>query len=279
MENEIAPESHPSATPAESPAASAHTDEVWDQVSKGDSASWYLDPLVAAQKREANASLLGPAPETPVGMALKTDSFEEAYGDDSTLPDLQPHARRWILIDTSAAMVRRAKVRFPDAAQYATIDIRFAGLRSASMDLVFSNSTLDHFHSAADFESAIRELARILKPGGRLVLTLDNSLNPTYWLLRAYSTTRHAPFPLGYCPTPARLEYLLPQAGFEIRQRGCLLHNPRLISTGLFLVLRRLLGSAADGPVTALLRFFSWFDHLPTRRFTACFVTIDATRR
>lgn len=263
----------------EIPAVDVDKDEVWDQVSAGDSASWYLDPLVAAQKRKANASLLGTAPQSPVVLALKTDSFEEAYGDDSTLPDLGPHARRWLLIDTSTMMVRRAKARFPRAADYAAIDIRRAGIRSGSVDLVYSNSTLDHFHSAEDFEGAIRELARIAKPGGRLVLTLDNALNPTYWLLRAYCQTSHAPFPLGYCPTPARLELLLTKAGFEIRQRGYLLHNPRLISTAMFLVLRRLLGSAADGPIAALLKLFSGLGHLPTRRITACFVTIDAIRR
>jgi hypothetical protein len=57
-----------------------------------------------------------------------------------------------------------------------------------------------------------------------------------------------------------------------------LIHNPRLISTLLFLVLRRLLGRHADLPIGALLRLFHAFRGWPASEVTACFVAACASK-
>ena len=57
-----------------------------------------------------------------------------------------------------------------------------------------------------------------------------------------------------------------------------LIHNPRVLSTALFLALRRLLGSRADRPVALLLRVCGLLDRLPTRGFTSCFVAACAIK-
>ena len=46
-------------------------------------------------------------------------------------------------------------------------------------------STLDHFEDAAQIEVALGELHRVLRPGGHLVLTLDNPANPLIRLRNA----------------------------------------------------------------------------------------------
>ncbi len=51
-----------------------------------------------------------------------------------------------------------------------------AGIADASVDRVFSISTLEHLSEDAAL-SAVREVHRVLKPGGRLVLTVDLFLN------------------------------------------------------------------------------------------------------
>jgi len=63
--------------------------ELWDRVGQQPRPSWYLDLLVAAQKRDAHLHLLGQwlAGSTPRRL-LKTDLFEEAFGDDEILAAL-----------------------------------------------------------------------------------------------------------------------------------------------------------------------------------------------
>jgi hypothetical protein len=70
----------------------------------------------------------------------------------------------------------------------------------------------------------------------------------------------------------------LQQVGLELVATGVLIHNPRLISTLLFLGLRRLLGRRADPVIQALLRFFALPGRLSTRGFTACFVAACARK-
>ena len=158
-------------------------------------------------------------------------------------------------------------------------DAKDLPLRTGSLDLVFSNSTLDHSESSREFEAAVHEFSRVLGPQGRLILTMDNPLNLLYWPLRWFCRTRVAPFPLGYTPSPWRMRRVLEEAGFEVTGTGVLIHNPRGVSTLLFLAIRRLLGVKADGPIRALLKAFEWMDRLPTRHITGCFQTLSAVRR
>jgi hypothetical protein len=70
----------------------------------------------------------------------------------------------------------------------------------------------------------------------------------------------------------------LGEAGLRVEAEDWLVHNPRLLSTALFLVLRRLLGPRADAPIAALLRAFDRLGELPTRRWTACFQAVAARK-
>jgi SAM-dependent methyltransferase len=252
---------------------------VWEQVSSRGQASWYLDPLVAEQKKIMNARLLDESPAVAANLALKTDSFEEAFGDDTPLNEILPFAARWLVMDVSVGIVQSARARFAGrAVSFVAADLRTLPFRSGSLDLVFSNSSLDHFETREEFEAALQEIARVLSPGGRLVLTLDNCWNPLYWPLRWLGKTRFAPFPMGYSPSPRRLQQVLRQTGLVVSRTGVMIHNPRLLSTALFLLLRRLLGAQAHAPIRILLAAFEALHHLPTRRFSACFVTVHATQ-
>jgi SAM-dependent methyltransferase len=242
--------------------------------------SWYLDPLVAQQRRQLHLELIRNwAAEASPGRVLKTDVFEEAYGEDRLLPDLLPEARMRIGMDCAATTVCRAIAKCPTASVHFLVgDVRSLPLRSDSLDLIFSNSTLDHFESAPQFRTSVEELARVLRPGGRLIITLDNLSNPLYRPLRWASKVRWTPFRLGYTTSQTGLVNALEAAGLEVIARGTLIHNPRGISTLLFLTLRRLLGAHADGPIRTLLKVFASLEHLPTRRLTACFVSACARK-
>jgi SAM-dependent methyltransferase len=267
------------ASPAKAHAREQTRGRTWDEISDHRQPSWYLDPLVAEQKRTVHVELCRRWSPARVARALKTDLFEEAFGEDALLPELSGAAETWFAMDVSGSTVRRSRFRLRGrSVQFVAADVRALSLRPATLDLVISTSTLDHFVSRQEFVAAIREIARVLRPGGVLIITLDNSLNPLYWPLRWLSQTRWVPFPIGYTPSPARLDRLLEDAGFEVTAHATLIHNPRLASTVWFLALRRLLRSRADRPIRGVLAAFEVLERLPTRRLTACFLGARAVR-
>ncbi|MGQ9635582.1 MAG: class I SAM-dependent methyltransferase [Bryobacteraceae bacterium] len=251
----------------------------WERLSRQASASWYLDPLVAAQKRRLHQELIrrwaGP---NFAGRLLKTDVFEEAHGKDYILFDLFPEAEA-LGMDVSLESARRALRRnLNPRCSFLAADVTRLPLRTGSVDLVLSPSTLDHFSSCQQLRQAVEEIARVLRPGGVAVITLDNAENPLYWLLRWASRCGWTPFRLGATLRLLQLSGLLQEAGLAVTDTELLIHNPRAVSTLLFLSLRRLLGRRADKPIGALLKLFSWLQHFPTRRWTACFVAARAEK-
>jgi len=210
---------------------------------------------------------------------LKTDLFEEANGEDHILFDITPEPEQSFGYDVSLATVHKASQRWTNTgAGLLCSDARRLAIASDSLDLIVSTSTLDHLDSAEQLRAAIEEMARVLKPGGRLILTLDNPHNPLYWILRLLSRLGWMPFQLGATVSRRRLVSMLEHAGLEVIDTCMLIHNPRLISTFLFLALRRTLGRRADAPVAALLGLFAKLDRLPTRELTACFSAVCARK-
>ncbi len=114
---------------------------------------------------------------------LKTDLFDEAL-----TTGLYP-----LLVGTSASRLRRRHLLFDLASRGRTQ--RPSASRPGRCALlpfadgafggIVSNSTLDHFASTADIVSALAELYRVLRSGGRLLLTLDNLANPVVALRNA----------------------------------------------------------------------------------------------
>jgi SAM-dependent methyltransferase len=210
---------------------------------------------------------------------LKTDLFEEACGADQILFDLFPEAGLALGVDLAWSTAQRARQRYGGGGvQFLVSDVRSLAIRSNSLDAVVSTSTLDHFLGRGEFCSALMELKRVLRPGGALIITLDNVRNPLYALARVASWCGWTPYRLGYTVSRFGLVRHLEEAGLEVLATDLLIHNPRLVSTLLFLGLRRLLGRRADGVIRALLRLFATLGGLPTRNFSACFVAACARK-
>jgi ubiquinone/menaquinone biosynthesis C-methylase UbiE len=245
----------------------------WDDLAAEQDAAWYLDHVVAQQKRDMNLELFrkwteGVHPTT----ILKTDLFEEASGRADVLANLSESACL-IGMDISHRMVSRAKTRNPASnAMFLVSDACDLALASGTVDVIFSNSTLDHFLSVKDFETSLLELGRVLKPGGIIIITLDNLNNPLYHILKWLGTHGFAPFKMGYTTTLNGLVMALQKIGMEVTATDYQIHNPRLISTALFLSTRRILGRFADQPIRFFLRCFALLNRLPTRGYTACFI-------
>jgi SAM-dependent methyltransferase len=242
-------------------------------------ASWYLDPLVALQKRQVHQEWIRAAVgDRPCATVLKTDLFEEAYGEDRIFHDLFPGMRLSIGIDINPATVRSAVRRHAGVFKGIVCDVRRLALPDASADVVISPSTLDHFDRKRDIAVSLDELNRVVKPGGILIVTLDNPRNPFYFLLKLFSWSRWAPFSLGATLSMPELVGMLVERGFQVENKGYLIHNPRGLSTLLFLGLRRILGQRAGAPIRWLLQCFALFGKLTTRSLTGCFFAISAVK-
>jgi SAM-dependent methyltransferase len=130
---------------------------------------------VRAYSDLVNRSLLdGWLPEL-VDSVLKTDLFDEIAGE-GLVGSLAARAGRVVGIDVSPWVVRKAVSRNPGL-EGVVADVHALPFEPTSFDLVVSNSTLDHFESRDEIDHALDELARVLRPGGTLVVTLDNAAN------------------------------------------------------------------------------------------------------
>ncbi len=221
-------------------------------------------------------------PEQPVPRPLKTDTLDEAVGEG--LPRfLQARAHSVIGMDLSFKNVQlacRGEVRVRGACA----DVCDLPFRRESVDVVVSNSTLDHFRTPEEIAVSLRELHRVLRKEGQLIVTLDNLANPTI------ATRNHLPFKvlnrLGIVPYfvgatcgPSRLQQLLGEVGFEVRDVTAVLHCPRMIAV----LVAKLLCSRAKPPVQQ--QFLGWLQRFermsrwPTRYLTGHFIAVLAEKR
>jgi ubiquinone/menaquinone biosynthesis C-methylase UbiE/ribosomal protein S18 acetylase RimI-like enzyme len=219
----------------------AFGDQYWDHVpGKVDAKTHYLDPFLAQMKRQENLRLLREWGEVrPESRLLKTDVFEEAMGGDAFLADLQAENVKIAGIDVSPVIVRRAADNHTgQALSFLAADVRRLPFRDSIFSTVVSPSTLDHFPDPSDLGVSLRELFRVIEPGGRLVITLDNRQNIFDPLLRLVHQLGLVPYFIGRSYTIDELRNELRDAGFEVTETTAILHNPRLVAVGAMRVVR-----------------------------------------
>lgn len=212
--------------------------------------------------------------------ALKTDLFDESCGTGMA-PELQLMARKVVGIDVSKSIAARAVERHP-LIEVRVGDVRHLPFDCGTFDFIFSNSTLDHFEDPDDVEKSVMELVRVLTPGGMLLLTLDNPLNPVVWLRNKIPTsfmgrTSLAPYFVGHTLSVAPMVRLLQSCGCEVHRQGYIMHLPRIV----FLHACRYFDpEKATGRI--LLRFMLGFEALaclPTAPFTGHFAAALGVKR
>jgi SAM-dependent methyltransferase len=208
-------------------------------------------------------------PPGTVRRVLKTDLFEEAVGEGLT-PYLAARADRVDAIDVSEAIATAASSRHPEITALLS-DVRELPYENDTFDVAVSTSTLDHFDSAGDIAVALRELSRVLRPGGVLIVSLDNLANPLIALRNALPFTwlnriGLVPYYVGVTCTPADLGRLLTEAGFDVQVTTAVMHVPRVAALALGRGARELM---------ALERL----ERLPTRFLTGQFIAARAVRR
>ena len=121
-------------------------------------------------------------------------------------------------LDVSRVTIDKLKQLFPDA-QFAVGDIRATGLPACSYDLYFSWGTFEHFEEG--FGPVVSEAYRLLKPGGRLLIStpFDNlrlafrsALFDEYRMLQLRERTRFYQWRL----TRGEMAQILARHGFNV---------------------------------------------------------------
>jgi len=241
----------------------------------------YLDDFLGTLKRQTYLTLIerwGGIPAT--GRVLKTDLFEEAMGPDAFLADLNSDKRVVVGMDVSSTITRQARKRIvTQQVHYATADTRCLPFANNAFALIVSPSTLDHFVDPHDLGRSLRELARVLQTGGRLIITLDNRQNIFDPLLRLAARLGYVPFYLGRSYRVEELRNELETAGFQVEETTAILHNPRLVAVAIVTLAKKLNWS----PLTALVRraliAAQRLEHTRWRYYTGSFVAAKAVRK
>jgi SAM-dependent methyltransferase len=174
------------------------------------------------------------------GCSLKTDLFDESVGT-GCLGALASVSEEVHGIDISRQVVESAGAGNP---RIKTLlgDVRDMPYAKGSFDLVFSNSTIDHFATRAEIEQSIGEMARVLGEKGTLILTMDNPRNPMVGLRnflpqKVLQRTGLVPYFMGQTLSMREMVRSVEAAGLRVVRCHYIQHVPRVFALHLCRIL------------------------------------------
>jgi ubiquinone/menaquinone biosynthesis C-methylase UbiE len=211
--------------------------------------------------------------------ALKTDVFDEAVGE-GCFPALAKVAGEVHGVDVSQPLVGQVSRGRPGFFVKPG-DVRRLEFPDDSFDLVFSNSTLDHFETEAEIEQSVLEFARVLEVRGRLLITLDNPVNPFVWIRnrlpqRATGAVGLVPYFMGKTLPMKKLARLLERSGFCILEQQYTMHAPRVFFLHLLGAIRKF--PAFSNAVLGSMTSMEVAAGLPTASLTGHYSAVLAER-
>jgi len=250
------------------------TPEDWDELA-GRMAEPQFQEQIAQYKRQENLDLISAWAPHGVRTLLKTDVFEEGFGQDLLLDALVTMYPMVVGMDISPAVVAAAKRRVPGA-RCVVSDASALPFSTRSFDLIVSISTLDHLPPAL-LSGALGELCRALKPAGCLILTLDSRHNPLHvlsnhirrWMGRIYAER---------CYTVAEVRAALVHQPVAVTEATAIYHVPFPVN---FLAKKahRLVGARADAWIRGVIGMCQALAKLPTRFFTGRYIALRIVKR
>lgn len=213
---------------------------------------------------------------------LKTDLWDEVYGG-GLLPYLKTRSREVFSVDIAQITVQIAQQSQSGLAAV-TGDVRSLPFVNNSFDLVVSNSTLDHFEQKTDLLRALGELARVLEPGGQLLISLDNPFNPIVFLrmllpMRWLMRLGIVPYFVGTTLSVKQLRRALEKEGFRVEQLETAVHSPRFFMVGLAALLQRWTPLHWQDRFVDFQLHFEFMGRWPTRFLTGHYIVARAVKK
>lgn len=168
-------------------------------------------------------------------------------------------------VDLSPRMIELARTRYPGS-KFIHGDVESLPFEDGSFDGVLLSGLLHHL---PDPTACIREVRRILKPGGRFAAFDPNRMNPFMYLYR----DRSSPFYSSKGVTPNERPVLAPQLARRFRDEGFEVRTEYLSNLHYRYV--------ASATMRHLLPVYNWIDTIAfalpvTRRFRAFVITAGA---
>jgi SAM-dependent methyltransferase len=220
-------------------------------------------------------------PPSSAGRGLKTDLFEEAVTSRHLLPTLGQGS---VGLDCSPATVVAARERLRAAVGrhlFVVGDLRAIPLRANAVARILAGSSLDHFQHKADIATSLAELARVLSPGGTLVLTFDNPHNPAVWLRNRLpfawlNRVGLVPYYVGKTYGRAEACAHLESLGLAVKEVTAVAHVPRAPAIWLVALAERL----TRAPLLAwAFDAFERLERWPTRYRTGYYLAFRVEKR
>jgi len=255
----------------------------WDGISDRILGNYYHDAVIGRLKRDVHLRLIARwCPDLHGKTILKTDLFEEAHGSDQFLFELEVPGGARLGMDSSPVIVRRARqeaiTRGIATCALVVGDVLALPLRAETLDVIVSNSTLDHFPGPQYISAALREFYGVLKPGGTLVVTLDNPGSLSYIVGRFKRILRPDPFFLGHTLSLRELTATLVEIGYRVTDRTAILHGLENHSSDAMQLAMRLGGQRLHRAIRAMLALLERLEAAPTRYLTGAFIAARAVK-
>lgn len=194
--------------------------EFWDNVAKNTSKHYRNKYISEFHKYENENLLSGWCRSLRNKRVLVTDLFNEAFDRDE-LPSIfrDPYVNV-IGVDISKIVVEKFHERYPSHRKL-VCDIRRPPFKDGQFDFVISFSTLDHF-SQFDLEISLREIRRILKKRGVLILYLNNKQNIFLYFYQM-KVRKMLNFPIEIYSRNQTIS-ILKRSGFSISECTAIIH-------------------------------------------------------
>lgn len=257
----------------------------WDQVAENVAKRYEFDELLAEQYRRVHLNLISRWVGVKAGRRiLKTDLFAEGLQPSRAfLWEMLKTNDNIVGIDISAEIVSRAKYSAANyapgsSAKYVNCDVRHLPFVSNSFDLIVSDSTLDHFRRENEIIVALSELSRVLKPGGILVITMDNKGNLTEPLFRLWLTLGLSYFFIGQTYSIRELKQALARVGLRVTDTTAIIHNPRFFTRKTITLLHKGNPARFNRGIRSGLDILDSLERKGTKYLTAQFIAARAVK-
>jgi SAM-dependent methyltransferase len=255
----------------------------WDETSDRILGNYYHDAIVGQLKRDAHLRLIARwCGDLRGKTVLKTDLFEEAHGTDQFLFELEVPGGMRLGMDISPLIARRARqqatARGVTSCGLVAGDVLALPFRADSLDVIVSNSTLDHFPDPQWITAALRQLYLVLKPGGTLVVTLDNPRSLSYFVGRFKRILRPDPFFLGHTLSRRELTATLVQIGYRVTDTTAIIHGLENHSSAAMRAAGWLGGRRLNEAIRAVLVLLERLEGAPTRYLTGAFIAVRGVK-
>lgn len=262
---------------------SESTPRYWDLIASNNRERLKLDCWREYMKLVYSRLIHAWFPQSKSCFSMKTDLFEEAFTTYSLLPELGTGA---LGMDHSFEIVRSAKERLLERSRVLNLvvcDLRNLPFRSESIQQILSPSSLDHFKSKKEIVRAIEELSRVLKPGGVLILTLDNPQNPIVWIRNAlpFSWLNRiglVPYYVGPTCTVNEAKQQLQSAGLSVTECTAVAHVPRAPAIWLSMLEQKIGSKMLRLVLNRCFEAWEVLQNLPLRYRTGYYIALRATK-